>query len=137
MKELIERLENAEGPSDELDEAIARATAPLPDGYGASPYTTTGIWVFKGDPRFAYTRSIDSALTLLPPDYWWEIRQLCAPTSPMRSFGRNGIFMAAAHKSYGESGIAGSHDVPAIALCISILRAREALQRPPVRTGEE
>jgi hypothetical protein len=76
----------------------------------------------------SFTASIDAALKLLPKDFWWEVRQLCAPNSPMRNFGsRNGMFMAAAHKSYGESGIASSHDVPAIALCLSILRARDAL----------
>jgi len=69
MDELISRLGKLDGPSTDLDDAIARL-----EGYRGHPLPYTG-----------YTASIDAALSLVPKGWWVEIR-LCKNADAPRGF---------------------------------------------------
>ena len=105
MRDLIERLERADGPSRELDYAILREIDPRAQRSGP----------VYSDPR--YTGSIDAAMTLLPADHkHWNVGG-----SPTQGFAGLGLYGACVNdNTYGES------RYPALALCIAALRAKEA-----------
>jgi hypothetical protein len=67
MKELIERLEKAEGPNPELDEAIGQWLV----GCGFVSWE----WFEYGQdgPYLKFTSSIDAALTLVPEGAHWAV----------------------------------------------------------------
>jgi hypothetical protein len=134
MKELIERLENAEGPSRELDYEIFRATSGLT--IDADDWIRGSDGKDRGHVRGRserYTESIDSALTLLPDLTWLEIET----GTQINGNHFNWPIIACGSQRTGNVFWKGQGATFAIALCIAALRAREALQRPPVRTGEE
>jgi hypothetical protein len=71
LLELAERCEKATGPDRALDEAIARVVSWRPDGLTASEKYPP--WWFAdafGMPR--YTASLDAAMTLAMPHWWWN-----------------------------------------------------------------
>ena len=104
LDELISRLDAATGPDGELDLAIKRVCS-APD----SPF-----YVARH-----YTASIDAALTLVP-DEWtaWKIR----------SWGRKTHFHVELTRFDETTGSEemkeGSGPTPALALCITALKAR-------------
>lgn len=121
MKDLIERLEKATGPSRELDGALFEIAT------GKSPYFNTVPYRAGGAPQRkmmsvpAYTESIDAALTLVPEGWtvanigqndskgWWaELR---------RGFQTSYDRVELSNIGLRELG-------PAIALCSAALRAR-------------
>lgn len=143
---LVERLERAKEGSRELDLAIARATRDDVPEIGDGVFDWHEGKYASSDPGSLYqdqfnqpappnvwksphyTTSIDVALTLVPEGFWWEIRQMYAPNSPMRHFGNRGLFHARVGKSYGSNGALGENDNPALALCIAALKAREMME---------
>lgn len=102
---LIERLQQADGPSRKLDAEIARHLGYLDEAAGMVRMP-------------AYTASIDAALMLLPTDHkHWNVGG-----SPTQGFAGLGLYGACVNdNSYGES----RH--PAIAIVIAALSAQEVM----------
>ena len=117
---LIERLERAEAGSRELDAEIgawleANATddhGPRSNYHLSKQKTWMGV---KGWEWRRWTTSIDSALTLVPADGYWQCERLNIE-GETRGFGYATV-------NYEHEGL---HPVPALALCIAALRARGA-----------
>jgi len=107
VDELIERLEKAEGPSRELDEAIAKAVLPV------SKYYAAGVRI----P--AYTSSIDEALTLVPKGMPWMVRR-------SQPWDAHHPYCAAYVQRAENHECAATAAAPAISICIAALRARSA-----------
>lgn len=120
---LLEHLEQAEGPSRELD---ARIWAEIDDrdvrvdeqgrmlGRSRTPPHDECVLLDKrfGGPR--YTESIDAALTLVPEGKWWVLNSgVSTPHKLSRAF-----------VGLGEHQTDGLGRKPAIALCIAALKAR-------------
>ena len=122
--ELIEKLERADGPSRELDEAIYELM-------GGCNHKRTKYYAVQSDTGFtcldcgkdtygakyapSYTASIDAAMTLVPEGWSYTVAWL----------HRNGratvaMFHAKLNEQRAES------QTPAIALCIAALKAKEA-----------
>lgn len=97
MDDLIQRIEQATGPSRELDFDIMRAVDPRFNGI-----------LMHYDPK--YTASIDAALTLVPAKAKVTIQNFGAP-GPMVLVDPNTRFCAA--------------PTIALAICIASLRARK------------
>lgn len=97
--DLIERLKAATEGSAELDRAIGEVTG---RGYFEQPCLGA----------YCYTRSIDTAVTLIPPGEPWNIGLETSNLHGIAWVSANGPFMTAA--------------TPALALCIAALMAREA-----------
>ena len=149
MKELIERLENAEGPDRELDDQVAQVAVwtrrrAIDVWANADPYNPFHVWVrpsapyyehqgrkwidsgyysFDGSPR--YTSSIDAAVTLVPPEHSWKL--LHEPEHP-------GLYRALVRRAASLATVAPAWIVssrgPALALTIAALKARAALATP-------
>lgn len=125
VAELIAALEGASGPDRRLDAEIAcalvfHALRPArpddhKDYHDGIPPMPGDIWCPTGFLMAAgYTRSIDDALTLVPPGYDWSL------------FYDNGEAIAGCMPA-SEDGCdtATTHaPTPALALCIAALRAR-------------
>lgn len=108
MKEIIERLEKATGPSLELDHAIAAAIRP-DDGHGV----------------LLYTASLDAAMTLVPEGWGWKGES---------NLGYGHAFTVGhvgPNKLYDKTEGWGAGATPAIALCIAALHSRSV---EPART---
>lgn len=122
ISELIERLEKATGPDRELDAEIAchlfgesgrdywAWQSGRPQGTPQKPVLS--YWRNRAEK---YTASIDAGLTLVPPNFHWNIES------------RGGAFVSTGKPPLNERVWAAAHDIPAIALCIAALRARAAL----------
>lgn len=129
--DLIARLEGLSGPCRQADTDIVLALYPQASIglYCEGDFEPT---VFHAEPLVPnkrelprFTESVDAALTLVPEGAaWWEVRKIQAADSPMRAFGPCGMFTAKVGMNWGDNGISGNHDSPAIALCIACLRAR-------------
>lgn len=123
LRELVERLEAAEGPSRELDAEIARALGWKDVGIGPhAPQTVK--WVRPdGSETFnrlpAYTASIDAALTLVPEGWEWTVGNTYAEG---RTFARVENFALKGEPNFNVDG----QRPPALALTIAALKAREA-----------
>lgn len=132
LPELIAKLEQASGPSRELDAEIEASTMFLSKGC-----TATAVQLLEPRSRHAdditlrdnwcvivqrpaelgswhyykpahYTASLDAALTLAPKGAGWNVQ------------GNTSVFFAAVR---GQSG--GPSKTPALALCIAVLRAQD------------
>ncbi|MDI2076996.1 hypothetical protein ABIF68_007870 [Bradyrhizobium japonicum] len=119
MNEIINRLQQADGPDRALDVDIVFALYPDIGAY--QPHCVGEEPIFWSDPYRKqpcpqFTASIDAALTLLPTDYKWTV----------------GFSMHVPHNAeVWVPGLTGYYDGEcdsnrAIALCIAILRARKA-----------
>lgn len=112
---LLERLELATEGSRELDAEIARilGCVVIRDDHG---YYIDKALVPENMPH--YTTSIDAALTLVPPGYRWVVQTLG---------NGNGTYVAATSPP-GVALTLGDilSPIPAIALVIACLRARES-----------
>lgn len=143
IDDLITKLEQADGPSRELDVeihcALCRGMKLRKGDFGQLLIYEPGGALWHIDdvvPR--YTESIDAALTLVPDGFAWKIGTCCVsddawvvPDWNSRTHG------AALRKKYGEP-VSGSiwdsgididrrpSGQPALALCIAALRARKA-----------
>lgn len=144
MKDLIERLEKAEGPNFELDCAIFEEMLPT-EMFGSK----VSSWFRSDDTHYYgcntedgyrhldclrapnYTGSVDAALTLVPeldrPRHgcWWSIQQTVG------SFGSSGVFyhaelLVVVGEQYETTH--GFNASPAISLCIAALKARVHLR---------
>lgn len=112
MRDLIEKLQSAAGPSFELDKAIWCALNPDHD-----PTT------YNGDPRWKpYTQSIDAAVTLVPDGWAWFAQWIGGEFS--EGDARLWIPSQRTRGLLKENFDARSCANPAIALCIAALRAR-------------
>lgn len=113
MNELIERLQQATGPSVSLNRAIWCALNPDQD-----PTT------YNGDPRWkSYTGSIDAAMTLVPDGAGLQLERywLRRPEAAWRaSLYTGGVPGNPRRQSIGEDAY-----TPAIALCIAALNIQE------------
>jgi hypothetical protein len=98
MKELIERLERATDGSHALDHAIAKRF-----------YAAAAV---DQDVFPAYTSSLDTAMTLVPPGLDWAVHQTA-----------DGVFATVLTPDAVEH--EGVSDKPALALCIAALKARK------------
>lgn len=120
MKDLITRLENADGPSRELDLAIALAVG-IDAKDGARVFADRPHPVEKDAmgwiPLRHFTSSIDAAITLVPEGAEWNATNIygIARTEVGLNFNDYGPF-------YGER----KDGNIAIALCIAALKARGA-----------
>lgn len=145
MKDLIERLEAATGPSDELNDAIMAVLfqreerhigceeeqpdgtwAPVKDAVWVDP--ATGGWV--GTHARAFTSSIDAALTLVPEHYSCELTQ--SATEPPR-FARARLWDWRRSPLMSDPGneLKSEGNRPlALALCIAALKARCSVSSP-------
>lgn len=120
MRDLIERLESAAGPSIELDEEIRIAVGAESINHypGEGMVTTEECY---GPPE--YTSSVDAALTLVPEGH----------VVGLRSYG-DGAWRGSVRRLEDTSGnwfLGGEVEIPALSICIAALKARAAL------TGEE
>jgi hypothetical protein len=118
IAEIIARLENATGPSVELDEEIRLAVAAESINYGSAEGLVSTDEC-HGPPE--YTSSLDVALTLVPNGHEihdWFIGNDGSSHLSLKDPGKRDWF------EVGES----DHSA-AIALCIAALRAREATER--------
>jgi len=113
LPSLIERLEKATGPSIELDEEIRVAVSAERINFGAGEGLVSDESCY-GPP--SYTDSIDAALSLLPPRFFWRIDS----HDPVAWVYRN---LQDAH----NSGLLAPYPAtPAIAICIAALKATGA-----------
>ena len=76
MEEVIAKVQTADGPSRELDVAIARSAWPQPTRY--APHCVGEESIFWGDPFYKqpcpeFTESFDAALRLVPEDHDWIV----------------------------------------------------------------
>lgn len=131
MKELIERLTAATGPSRELDEAIFEAA------HGRQRRRSTFEQYEPSEPLPDYTASLDSALTLVPKGWttqiygggWlrdWTVTIRSPDIKYRRSGGGQGgpdDYVLIPIEGQDASGI--QCKTAALALCIAALRARE------------
>ena len=113
LESLIERLAALSGPDREVDARIAAAVG-LP--HGTLTFGEDGGKVYRSVVEIAprYSESIDAALSLVPPGYYW-------------SFDSRGCAIVSDKEPRLEPGAVGTclgHQSPAIALCIAALRAR-------------
>ena len=124
LKALIERLEKASGPDRELDALILKAINPnvVQTYVGLPDYATEIVYVEgKQAPLVSsidvpqYTRSIDAAMTLVPPQFEFEI----GSTKLLN------CYYAMLVGRHGEH-IGKRCANPAIALCIAALKAMGA-----------
>lgn len=109
--DLIAKLETAEGPSRELDFAIAAAV-----GWPDAPYS-------KQHAR-RYTESTDAALTLVPEGWQWKVgfqKTLAEKATPIAM-----VYAPDKTGAFDERLRAYVAATPALALCIAALKAREA-----------
>jgi hypothetical protein len=126
VEELIARLEAATHPSRALDLMICRValnSEPLGHAAGMTDDMLLSYNPFGPFPH--YTLSIDAALTLVPDDVEWLVRNGAPdhPTDP-RPYAHitRGNVNRDRSRSLGEA----HHSCPALALCIAALRARAA-----------
>lgn len=113
MRDLIERLEKADGPDRELDAKLARHLAGDPVDHW---FRLFGDW-FTDRTIPSYTSSIDAAVALVErvlPGAEWEV------TNTGR---RPGATVISYERRVREGAYAST---PAIAICIALLRAKEA-----------
>ena len=127
LQELIARLEKATEGSRELDAEIAVVSGEFLHGKVSKtrPWLVTQAGINREPPR--YSASIDAALTLVPEDFQWLVRDderggFCNVTSPD---------FVAIEGSNGQDESIGKRfptyaATPALALCIAALRARAA-----------
>jgi len=108
LRELAERCEQATGPDRELDAAIFNW---MRDNAGLVPSRSHLAY-----PFYAFTESLDAAMTLVPEGYgWWLYRY----ETPQGSQASVAIPEEALTRCYSKT--------PALALCATALRARAAL----------
>lgn len=114
LLELAERCERATGANKVLDEAIFEALAIVPSREHSFVY-----------PYYAYTASLDAAMTLVPPaERWpWNVT--------MATFYCSASVIPNHGDSYGVSDPYAGHSqgkaaTPILALCAAALRARAA-----------
>jgi hypothetical protein len=121
LDEIIAALEKADGPSPDLDRAIADAvlTEPQTVHLAGAPIEIQ-MWRYPDGSvgsELRFTSSLDAALTLVPEGWTWTIEQYAS----FKNFGA---------KLENEMGDEVEHDVypappsAALALCIASLRAR-------------
>ena len=131
IKELIERLEKAPGPSRELDRLIEE-TLPgverhmyedmVKDGYVISGHGHSTYPPGQGYLPAHYTASIDSALTLVPEGHGWFLDD----GGECSVFDKRPGYKSSDDKpmiGYPVKGSCDGDTTPAIALCIAALRA--------------
>lgn len=114
MRDLIERLEKASGPDRELDWRIAEKFD-IPERWPTSALWPPFMPKSKYDKSIpSFTASIDAAVALvervLPGWNWWL----------------GGIGRAAVDRKDPHSRFEAINASPAIALCLALLRAKEA-----------
>ncbi len=123
IQELITALEQAKGPSRELDAEIAAIRLIDNDLYDeADPMETGKVNLYKDGKRVSkvtaskFTSSIDAALTLVPEGSEWQVTNI---------YGRNQaeVDLNSGHGSY-SSGCKNHPATPAIAVCIAALCAK-------------
>lgn len=109
MRDLIERIEAAEGPSRELDAEIAKAVGAEHGSREKVSMESRSIY-YIDECAPAYTASLDAAMTLVPEGFDWAV------------FRTNGGLTVHAWCGSREDVFAAT---PALALCAAALRAKE------------
>ena len=121
MTDLIARIESADGPSRELDEAIERAVG----RYTAFQHYTLGDDDTPDYVPTRYTASIDAALTLVPEG--WSVHLHTSEDRPdceIHITVRLGRSYPTNKTVYGERSGVGSFGMVALALAAAALKAR-------------
>ena len=129
MNDLIKDLEQATGPSRELDDRIGTAIGlyieRLSDGTLLYQRKDHKMW-----PEVPhYTASLDAALTLVPEGWEWQISTRAPDPHSGRTYLHNGelqMIGAGITRNPAYRGVENTAYTPALALCIAALRAREA-----------
>ena len=121
-RELMQRLESADGPDRKLDVAIGTHVSGLSVAHFQEAIDQIGVkgsgWTPDEEEWPRYTDSVDAALTLVPMSLYWLVG--CGklrPTEPLY-----GAQVLAHDRSVIAE--AESDATPAIALCIAALRIR-------------
>lgn len=109
MTDLLSRLSAATGPSRELDAEIALASG----WHQIKTRWENPYGQFAELPR--YTESIDAAITLIPEDLSWELSNWRTPDG----------FKVHYADFHARRECQGKHLVPAIALVIACLKAKD------------
>ena len=120
MKDLIERLENLDGPCRECDAEIARKIG-APWGYREDVHLESRSYTIIKCTSKHYTESIDAALTHIPDGMRLarlKYRTFCVNTDTYEAILSNAT---------GEYKSHGNHKLPAIAICIAVLRACQSI----------
>ena len=111
---LLERLEQATEGSRELDDTIEREIV------GFNPDRLPTQWPMVGDDTPHYTTSLDAALTLVDPEWRWDVRGVFNQQQTKR--------VGLCRIVTGDIGNIREYEAeartPALALCIAALRAR-------------
>ena len=123
MNDLIKDLEQATGPSRELDDRIGTAIGlyieRLSDGTLLYQRKDHKMW-----PEVPhYTASLDAALTLVPEGWAWFVQHIGKPFTT----GSARLWIPAQWtQGIPKEQFVNEAATPALALCIAALRAREA-----------
>ncbi len=118
MKDLIERLEKLTGPEGEVDADIARHF-----GHAVVNMPLSGPhYEEDATPVLHYTASLDAALTLVPEGWFMDLSIDSSGTGWVVLTRPGGGFLS----GEGEIERHGDAAIPAAALCIAALKAREA-----------
>lgn len=115
IREIVERLERAEGPNFRLEQEIMWAVRNVPERHRSDH-----------DKPPAYTSSLDAAMTLVPEGWFWRVGH----TTSYQAWA----FVNRCHPDHADKGDEHSFkrehwepkSTPALALCIAALRARLA-----------
>ena len=130
---LVERLEKAEGPSRELDGEIATAAhgwkfvcEPVQGWLGGGSWWEDAAGKTVRLPP--YTASVDSALTLVPEGWEWQVSNRAPKPLAGRAYIHNRELISGGAVSHNPKyrGQEATAATPALALCIAALRARAA-----------
>jgi len=114
IKQLIERLERAEGPAYALDCAIADFLSG-PDE-----------WILGAPP--AYTGLVDKAITLVPRHHLWMLKKGIECQAV--------VWMLETDYDERQPPTGYTTEFPALALCIAALKARQDHERHAHADGE-
>jgi hypothetical protein len=113
VKDLIEKLERASGPSRELDEQIKLALAAQSISCRATYQETVALVGGNlDDEPLAYTGSLATWRRLVPPDCSFSVGDTGPNDCPLACVTR------------GSTDYTGEAATPELALCIAALRAR-------------
>lgn len=125
LSDLIARLEKATGPHRELDLRIARAHGWRDCGaaWARPGETHSSVWAPP-----AFTASIEAALTLVPEGWEYHISNRAPAPHTGRAYVHNGEMQfigGGMVRNPKYRGYETTASIPALALCIAALRARE------------
>jgi len=130
MKDLITKLEQATGPSRELDAEIGIAIGVWRRrDLGGGCYLWEENGVNTGNKPPYYTSSIDAALTLVPKGWQWQVSNRAKAPHKSRAYINNGkpinASLGGLTRNHEYIGFEETAATSPIAICIACLKAME------------